>query len=54
MVVDIGVNYAKKYLQASKHNLARPLAPLVIVHGGAGTGKSTVIDALSSVTEKKN
>ena len=52
LVIDIGVNYAKKYLQASKNNVARPKAPLVIVHGGAGTGKSTVIDALSSVTEK--
>ena len=52
MVIDIGVTYAKKYIQASKNNLARPKAPLVIVHGGAGTGKSTVIDALSSVTEK--
>ena len=52
MVIDVGVNYAKKYLQANKNNLARPKAPLVIVHGGAGTGKSTVIDALSSVTEK--
>ena len=52
MVIDIGVNYAKKYMQARKNNIPRPKAPLIIVHGGAGTGKSTVIDALSSVTEK--
>ena len=39
-------------MKATKAKLARPLAPLVIVHGGAGTGKSTVIDVLSQMLEK--
>ena len=52
LVIDIGTNYAKKLVQAEKKNRPRPTAPLVIVHGGAGTGKSTVIDAMSQVLEK--
>ena len=52
MVVDIGVNYAKKFVQSVNRQQKRPTAPLVIVHGGAGTGKSTVIDVLSQSMEK--
>ena len=51
MVLDIGVDYAKKCARIGKHKFRRPTAPLVIVHGGAGTGKSTVIDALSQAME---
>ena len=52
IVLEIGVEYSKSLVEASKAKLARPLAPLVIVHGGAGTGKSTVIDVLSQMLEK--
>ena len=52
LVIDTGVHYAKKYVQATKKRLAKPTAPLIIVHGGAGTGKSTVIDVLSLALEK--
>ena len=51
MVVDIGVNYAKKFVQSMKRKSPRPTAPFVIVHGGAETDKSTVIDALSQTLE---
>ena len=52
IVVDIGVDYAKKCERAGKSKCNKPTAPLVIVHGGAGTGKSTVIDALSQSLEQ--
>ena len=52
IVLDIGVDYAKKCERTGKHKCLRPKAPLVIVHGGAGTGKSTVINALSQTLEK--
>ena len=51
MVLDIGVDYAKRCERVGKYQCRRPNAPLVIVHGGAGTGKSTVIDALSQAFE---
>ena len=52
LVVDIGVDYAKKLARPVKPQFRRPVAPLVIVHGGAGTGKSTIIDALSQSMER--
>ena len=52
MVIDIGVDYAKKCARTGKHKCQRPTAPLLIVHGGAGTGKSTIIHALSQSMEK--
>ena len=51
-VVDIGVNFAKNLVKAKKGYMQRPEAPLVVVQGGAGTGKSTVIDAMSQLVEK--
>ena len=52
LVLDIAVDYSKACVEAIKANIARPQAPLVIVHGGAGTGKSTVIDVLSQNIER--
>ena len=52
MVIDVGVDYAKKYIQAEKKRISRPKAQLVIAHGGASTGKSMVIDVLSQALEK--
>ena len=51
-VIDVGVNDAKKFVQAVKRKRPRPKAPLLIVHGGAGTGKSTVIDTLFLALER--
>jgi hypothetical protein len=52
IVLEIGVEYSKSIVKAIKTNTERPQAPLVIIHGGAGTGKSTVIDVLSQNLER--
>ena len=52
IVLDIAVDYAKNICKAKNGRLPLPKAPLVIVQGGAGTGKSTVIDAMSQHIEK--
>ena len=50
-VLDIGVDFAKNIVKAKNGKLPYPKAPLVTVQGGAGTGKSTVIDAMSQQIE---
>ena len=52
IVIDIGVDFAKKSERVGKNQCRKPIAPLFIVHGGAGTGKSTIINALSQSLEK--
>ena len=52
LVLDIGVDYVKNLVKARKAGSLPPKAPLLIVQGGAGTGKSTVINALSQQMEK--
>ena len=52
MVVDIAVKYAKELVKARKLHNPHPKAPLLMVHGGAGAGKSTVIDAVANWTQK--
>ena len=52
-VVDKMYNYAMKYSLAKKNrNNPWPKPPLLMVHGGAGTGKSHVIDCVSQLVEK--
>ena len=46
-VVDAGIRYAKDLVMARKSFSAPPDPPLVMVHGGAGAGKSTVINVLA-------
>ena len=50
-VLEIGVHYAKSIVKAKKSK-EKIFPPLLIVQGGAGTGKSTVIDILSQQMEK--
>ena len=52
MVLDIGVNYAMRLVRGTKQNNLSMKAPLLVVQGGAGTGKSYVIDAMSQQIEK--
>ena len=46
----MAVNYAKRLvtfpLAAPNQHLSRPSPPLVIVHGGAGSGKSRLINSI--------
>ena len=51
-VLDIGVDFAKNVVKARKGTIPLPKAPLLIVQGGAGTGKSTLIDAMSQCIER--
>ena len=49
--MDLGVNYAKSVVKSRNVNGAVIEPELVVVQGGAGTGKSTVIDVLSQHME---
>ena len=51
-VINIGVTYCKDLLKARKASNPLPEAPKVMVHGGAGSGKSTVINILAILTQK--
>ena len=46
-ILHIGIKYAEDILIFRKGNISYPKAPLIICHGGAGSGKSTVIHVLS-------
>ena len=51
-VINIGIQYAKGIIKARKEGNAAQKAPLLMVHGGAGAGKSTVIKVLAQWTQK--
>ena len=51
-VLNIAVKYCKDIVKARNHQNQAPSAPLLMVHGGAGAGKSTVIHAVASWTQK--
>ena len=51
-VVNILVMYAKDIVKARREDNSSPTAPLLMVHGGAGAGKSTVIQVLAQWTQK--
>ena len=44
---DLIVDYAKKVVKCRKSNKPLPLAPKIVIHGGAGTGKSFCIKSIS-------
>ena len=50
-MIDIGLTYAKDLIKAKLGKIPFPTAPLVVVQGGAGAGKSHVIDILSQWIE---
>ena len=45
--VDMAIEFARDTIKASKHPNKAPKAPKLIITGGAGAGKSTVINVLS-------
>ena len=49
---DLIVKYARDSVKAKKGKNSFPVAPRLLVLGGAGTGKSHLIDVLSQCTEK--
>ena len=51
-VVNIGVKYCKDLVKARCLENELPKPPLLMVHGGAGAGKSTVIRVLASLCTK--
>ena len=51
-VLNIAVKYSKDLVKSRKYQNSAPDAPLVMVHGGAGAGKSTVIKVVASWTQK--
>ena len=52
LVLEIGVDFAKSIKKTRKNKDSPIEPPLLIVQGGAGSGKSTVIEALSQQMEK--
>ena len=50
--VNIAVKYAKDVVKARKEGNLSPKPPLLMVHGGAGAGKSTVINVLAQWAQK--
>ena len=52
MVLDNGINFAKQLVKATSQRCPLPAIPYTIVQGGAGTGKSHVINLLSQWIEK--
>ena len=51
-IINIGVKYAKDLVKSRKNNVKRPIPPYFMVHGGAGAGKSTVINVLAQWMQK--
>ena len=51
-VVDIGVKYSKDLVKSRKNKSKLPSPVYLMVHGGAGAGKSTVINILAQWVQK--
>ena len=51
-VVDIGVKYSKDVVKSRKNKSKLPSPVYLMVHGGAGAGKSTVINILAQWVQK--
>ena len=51
-VINIGVKYSKDLVKSRNNNSKRPTSPYLMVHGGAGAGKSTVINVLAQWVQK--
>ena len=46
-VLEIAINFARGLVKAQNPKNRRPSPPLLMVHGGAGSGKSTVINSVA-------
>ena len=50
-VINIGIRYAKQLVQSRESKTKLPEPPKLFIHGGAGSGKSKVINLLSQWME---
>ena len=50
-VIDIGIQYARDIIKSRKENNPHPEPPYLMVHGGAGVGKTFVIQTLAEWVE---
>ena len=50
-VFDIALEYARDVRKMTEDQMSRKKAPLLVVHGGGGTGKSTLITTIAKWTE---
>ena len=46
-IIQLGVKYARGIVKSLKPKNRKPTPPIVMIHGGAGSGKSTVINVLA-------
>ena len=46
-VIELAIRYSRGIVKSLKPKNKKPVPPVVMVHGGAGSGKSTVIQALA-------
>merc|ERR1719232_291182 len=51
-ILDIVVHYCRNIVKARKIGNPLPTPPFIMVHGGAGAGKSTVIHVISEWTQR--
>ena len=51
-VLNIGIRYAKDIVKGRRQGNAPAKQILLMVHGGAGAGKSSIIDVLAPWTQK--
>ena len=49
LALEKAVEYAQNVLIARRTNTALPEAPMILIHGGAGSGKSTLIDSIFQI-----
>ena len=52
-MIDIGLQFAKDILKSQKEGNKLPKTPYLMVHGGAGTGKTFVINTLAQWIQHK-
>jgi pantothenate kinase-related protein Tda10 len=46
-VIEVAVKFARGIIKAMKPKNRKPIPPMLMVHGGAGSGKSTVISVIA-------